>query len=47
MLHALGLGVEHFTHVFVDEAGQATEPECLVPVSLVAGTQGQVRVVDF
>ena len=43
MLNTLGLSVGHFTHVFVDEAGQATEPECLVPVALLAGTQGLVR----
>ena len=42
ILHSLGLGVGHFSHVFVDEAGQATEPECLVPVALLAGTVGQV-----
>lgn len=44
-LSALGLGVGHFSHVFVDEAGQATEPECLLPVSLLAGSTGQVGVV--
>ena len=42
-LHGLGLSIGHFSHVFVDEAGQATEPECLVPISLLAGTHGQVR----
>ena len=48
-LHSLGLSIGHFTHVFVDEAGQATEPECLVPISLLAGTHGQVeqRVASF
>ena len=48
-LHGLGLSIGHFTHVFVDEAGQATEPECLVPISLLAGTHGQVgqRVASF
>lgn len=41
-LHSLKLPVGHFSHVFVDEAGQATEPECLLPMSLLAGTEGQV-----
>lgn len=35
--------VGHFTHVFVDEAGQATEPESLIPLSLLSETSGQVR----
>ena len=39
--YALGLSRDHFTHVYVDEAGQATEPECLIPVGL--GASGQVR----
>ena len=26
----------------MDEAGQAAEPECLIPVSLLVGSQGQV-----
>lgn len=40
-LHSLALAPGHFSHVFVDEAGQAAEPECLIPVSLLAGSQGQ------
>ncbi|XP_050412880.1 RNA helicase Mov10l1 isoform X1 [Patella vulgata] len=38
----LGLKVGHFTHAFVDEAGQATEPECLIPLGLVSGADGQI-----
>ncbi len=29
----LGLSANHFTHMFVDEAGQATEPETIIPVA--------------
>lgn len=36
--------VGHFTHVFLDEAGQATEPETLIPLSLLSETSGQVRL---
>ncbi|KAF7246630.1 RNA helicase Mov10l1, partial [Varanus komodoensis] len=32
----------HFTHVFVDEAGQATEPECLIPLGLISENTGQI-----
>ncbi len=28
----MGIPQSHFTHVFVDEAGQGMEPECLVPI---------------
>ncbi|EDO45106.1 predicted protein, partial [Nematostella vectensis] len=41
-LFSLGLKPGHFTHVFVDEAGQATEPECLIPIGLAAGEDGQI-----
>lgn len=42
---AFGSRVGHFTHVFVDEAGQASEPECLIPLGLVSDLNGQVRPV--
>lgn len=32
----------HFTHVVVDEAGQATEPEIMIPVTFVDTASGQV-----
>ncbi|KAH8395282.1 hypothetical protein KR222_008189, partial [Zaprionus bogoriensis] len=32
----------HFTHVLIDEAGQCTEPETVVPCLLLSQTQGQV-----
>uniref|UniRef100_A0A3B3ZU81 RNA helicase n=1 Tax=Periophthalmus magnuspinnatus TaxID=409849 RepID=A0A3B3ZU81_9GOBI len=42
MFHNIGLQVGHFTHVFLDEAGQATEPEALIPISLVSEKDGQI-----
>ncbi|XP_039091687.1 RNA helicase Mov10l1 isoform X2 [Hyaena hyaena] len=42
LFYQIGVRVGHFTHVFVDEAGQASEPECLIPLGLVSGTNGQV-----
>lgn len=46
ILSGLGLGVGHFSHVIVDEAGQATEPECMLPIALMAQSSGQVGVVS-
>ncbi|KAH8362076.1 hypothetical protein KR200_002170, partial [Drosophila serrata] len=32
----------HFTHVLIDEAGQCSEPETMVPISLLTGSRKQV-----
>ncbi|CAK6950909.1 RNA helicase Mov10l1 [Scomber scombrus] len=42
MFYNLGLQVGHFTHLFLDEAGQATEPESRIPISLVSERDGQI-----
>ncbi|XP_029908601.1 RNA helicase Mov10l1 isoform X3 [Myripristis murdjan] len=42
MFYNISLQVGHFTHVFLDEAGQATEPEALIPLSLVSERDGQI-----
>uniref|UniRef100_K1R4Y5 RNA helicase n=1 Tax=Magallana gigas TaxID=29159 RepID=K1R4Y5_MAGGI len=41
-LYMCGIKAGHFTHVFVDEAGQATEPECLIAVNMAAEENCQV-----
>lgn len=38
---SLDLPRGHFTHIVVDEAGQATEPEILIPLSFMAHESGQ------
>ncbi|TSK13400.1 RNA helicase Mov10l1 [Bagarius yarrelli] len=42
MFYQIGLRVGHFTHVFLDEAGQATEPETLIPLGLLFEKTGQI-----
>uniref|UniRef100_A0A8D2LPQ6 RNA helicase Mov10l1 n=1 Tax=Varanus komodoensis TaxID=61221 RepID=A0A8D2LPQ6_VARKO len=42
MFYQIGIRQGHFTHVFVDEAGQATEPECLIPLGLISENTGQI-----
>ncbi|XP_060698542.1 RNA helicase Mov10l1 [Hemiscyllium ocellatum] len=42
LFYQIGLRIGHFTHVFVDEAGQASEPECLIPMLLVSEEDGQI-----
>ncbi|XP_023487461.1 RNA helicase Mov10l1 isoform X1 [Equus caballus] len=42
LFYQIGVRVGHFTHVFVDEAGQASEPECLIPLGLISDISGQI-----
>ncbi|XP_077025339.1 RNA helicase Mov10l1 isoform X2 [Tamandua tetradactyla] len=42
LFYQIGVRVGHFTHVFVDEAGQASEPECLIPLGLISDLNGQI-----
>ncbi|CAN9511896.1 unnamed protein product [Ophioblennius macclurei] len=38
-----GIPVGHFSHVFVDEAGQAVEPECVIAIAgLLSAEKGQL-----
>lgn len=32
VLYTMGFPKGHFTHIIIDEAGQATEPEILIPL---------------
>ncbi|MGH0156260.1 UNVERIFIED_CONTAM: hypothetical protein FKN15_042012 [Acipenser sinensis] len=42
MFYQLRIRIGHFTHVFIDEAGQASEPESLIPLALVSEDDGQI-----
>lgn len=39
--YSMGFARGHFTHVIIDEAGQATEPESMIPLVLIDAKQGQ------
>ncbi|KZT24151.1 hypothetical protein NEOLEDRAFT_442878 [Neolentinus lepideus HHB14362 ss-1] len=41
---AYGVGLQrgHFTHIFIDEAGQATEPEAMISIKTMADDQTKV-----
>ncbi|KAG6850077.1 hypothetical protein H0H93_001427 [Arthromyces matolae] len=38
----IGLPRGHFTHIFIDEAGQATEPEVFIAIKTMAGPRTQI-----
>lgn len=38
-IYKLGLSEGHFTHCFIDEAGEVTEPESVIPIGLLASSQ--------
>ncbi|KAJ8508765.1 hypothetical protein ONZ45_g9006 [Pleurotus djamor] len=40
--HGIGMPRGHFTHIFVDEASQATEPEVMVPIKTMADTKTNI-----
>lgn len=42
-LVSANFGRDHFTHIFIDEAGHAVEPECIIPIAdLLDPTTGQL-----
>ncbi|XP_065521266.1 RNA helicase Mov10l1 isoform X4 [Lathamus discolor] len=45
MFYQAEIRLGHFTHVILDEAGQATEPESLIPVGLISEANGQIVLV--
>ncbi|XP_018406315.1 PREDICTED: probable RNA helicase armi isoform X1 [Cyphomyrmex costatus] len=42
MLHNMGFPRGHFSHVLIDEAGQATEPEIMISLNFIHSDHGQV-----
>ncbi|XP_025985975.1 probable RNA helicase armi isoform X1 [Solenopsis invicta] len=42
ILYNMGFPRGHFSHILVDEAGQATEPEIMIPLNFIHSDNGQV-----
>ncbi|KAK0092944.1 hypothetical protein PV326_000266 [Microctonus aethiopoides] len=42
LLYNMGFPRGHFSHIIVDEAGQATEPEIMIPLSFTHSSCGQI-----
>ncbi|KAL1516540.1 hypothetical protein ABEB36_000447 [Hypothenemus hampei] len=42
ILHLMGFPRGHFTHIFIDEAGQVAEPELMIPASFLDRYNGQI-----
>ncbi|KAI0062690.1 P-loop containing nucleoside triphosphate hydrolase protein [Artomyces pyxidatus] len=40
--HGVGIPRGHFTHIFIDEAGQATEPEAMIAIKTMADARTNV-----
>ncbi|KAM9277463.1 RNA helicase Mov10l1 [Cariama cristata] len=45
MFYQTEIRLGHFTHVILDEAGQANEPESLIPIGLISEANGQIVLV--
>ncbi|XP_009874106.1 PREDICTED: putative helicase Mov10l1, partial [Apaloderma vittatum] len=45
LFYQTGVRLGHFTHVILDEAGQASEPESLIPIGLISEADGQIVLV--
>ncbi|XP_068626233.1 probable RNA helicase armi [Battus philenor] len=41
-LALIGLPKGHFTHIIIDEAGQTTEPEIMIPMTMIDKNNGQI-----
>ncbi|XP_075598809.1 RNA helicase Mov10l1 [Balearica regulorum gibbericeps] len=45
LFYQMEIRLGHFTHVILDEAGQASEPESLIPIGLISEANGQIVLV--
>lgn len=45
MLYQCGMPTDHFDHIIVDEAGQATEPELCIPLLMAGGECPRIALV--
>lgn len=40
--HAIGMPAGHFSHIFIDEAGQCMEPDAIIPIKTMANNQTNI-----